>query len=132
MITKGQITIVDDPQFDPVYSSYLEILSEFDLLKTKNPRKNQVELHSIAFAIANNINYFSTNDRAARIACEEIDICSSILVIGLEDLLVIAEKTIAPDKVAETRKVRKAIYKIHCKRQNYPKTFSAYYKEFVD
>lgn len=116
LINQGIITIVHDPKFDPVFSAYLDKLASFDLLKAKNPRKNQGEIHSLAYAALNNIPYFSTNDRDARIACEEIDICFSITVIGLEDLLVIAEKINLAEDLVEIRKARKSIYKKYCKR----------------
>ena len=51
----------------------MQQLENHDLLSSCSKRKNAGEIHSIAYAKYFNITYFSTNDRDAACACEEIE-----------------------------------------------------------
>jgi len=130
-ISSGKVVILKDPKRDTVYDELLFKLEHYELLQSSCRRKNNGEIHSIAYAKYYNYKYFSTNDRDAAMACNEIPTFSNIKIAGLEILLVLAELNADSSNVKESRKRRKAIYKSYCRRKGLPKTFGEYYKSIL-
>ncbi|MGD1816096.1 MAG: hypothetical protein ACPKNR_03600 [Pleomorphochaeta sp.] len=128
----GKAEIIKAPKRDLIYESYLAELENHELLKSCYRRKNQGEIHSLAYSELHKIPYFSTNDRDAATACKELKTFQDIEIIGLEVLLVIAETILNPEDSKKTRKIRRSIYKKYCKRKGLPNTYSGYCEKFTE
>lgn len=97
-----------DPEFMRIYD---EIRNHELMYAPFSKKKNQGEIHSLAYACYYGIPYFSSRDSDACDVCNEIEELNNITIIGFEELLAIAYKTGA-DK--EKRKALKSLYKEIC------------------
>lgn len=123
--------ILTTPKQNIQYDSYLNELENHELMRSFSRRKNAGEIHSIAYAKLYNIPYFSTNDGDATVACKEIKTFNSVKVIGLEKLLIIAEKTLDEDVAKNTRKIRRSMFKRRCRKNTTADTYNKYCSTFL-
>lgn len=114
--TNKNVEIVSDNDLfdsDPEYMRiYNEIYHHPLMYAPYSKKKNQGEIHSLAYACFYNIPFFSSRDSDACDVCNEIEDLQNIKVIGFETILRIAYNTNS-DK--GKRKGLKALYKEFCK-----------------
>ncbi len=97
-----------DPEFMRIFN---EIHDHELMYPKKSDKKNQGEVHSLAYACYYDIPYFSSRDTDACDVCKEIEDLNKIIIVGFETMLGIAYKA-GGNK--EKRKALKALYKEFC------------------
>jgi hypothetical protein len=128
---RKNITTVDDADLlnkDPEYTRVFNLINSHPLLFHPSvQRKNQGEVHTLAYAYYRNIPFFSSRDSDACDVCSEIDELKDITVVGFETLLGLAYSDTCD---SEIHRGQKALYKEFCgkkiKRGIIPETLSEY------
>ncbi len=112
------ITLVNDADLigsDPEYTQIYNEIKNSELLANNSVlRKNQGEVHSLAYACYHRIPYFSSRDNDACETCEELELLKDVTVVGFEQILAFAFKQ---TDNSEVNKGQKALYKEFCQKK---------------